>query len=263
MNFKEVVSKLKEYKKAIPKITTTQITVCVICFIVSLCFTIQVRTINTSESDALRLKKENELRDEILQWKEVYEASTKKIEDLNAKIEEYRSASTKVDDTIKIMKKELDEASILAGLSKLKGPGITVTLDDTEVIDEINQTSGLYNPNVFVIHDTDIISVINELAAAGAEAFSVNGQRIIATSSIRCVGPVIQVNGINLSAPYTISAIGSPTTLRGALSLRGGIVSEMRSAKIDVEIKEEEEIVIPEYTGILKYEYATSVSEVE
>lgn len=254
----EIISRLKQLK-----INPTQITVCIICFVLSLCFTIQVRTINTNESDILRLKTENELRDEIVQWKEVYEASIQKIEDLNAKIEEYRTASTKVDDTIKIMKKELDEANILAGLAKVKGPGITVKLDDTAVIDEINKNSGIYNPNVFVIHDTDIISVINELSAAGAEAFSVNGQRIIATTAIRCVGPVIQVNGINLSAPYTISAIGAPTTLRGALSLRGGIVSDMRSAKIDVTIEEQDEIIIPEYTGLLKYQYATLVTEVE
>lgn len=258
MNLKEEISKIK-----MQKINSTQITVCIICFVLSLCFTIQVRTINTNESDILRLKTENELRDEIVQWKEVYEASNQKIEDLNQKIEEYRTASTKVDDTIKIMKKELDEASILAGLAKLKGPGITVVLDDTAVIEEINRDSGIYNPNVFVIHDTDIISVINELSAAGAEAFSVNGQRIIATTAIRCVGPVIQVNGINLSAPYTISAIGAPKTLKGALSLRGGIVSDMRSAKIDVTVEEKEEVIIPEYTGLLKYQYATSVSEVE
>lgn len=258
MNIKQIIKNIK-FKKP----NTTQITVCVICFILSLCFTIQVRTINTNESDVLRLKKENELRDEILQWKEVYEASTQKIDDLNAKIEEYRVASTKVDDTVAIIKRDLDEASILAGLTKVKGPGIIVKLDDTAVIEEITLNSGVYNPNVFIIHDTDIMSVINELSAAGAEAFAVNGQRIINNTAIRCVGPVIQVNGINLSAPYTITAIGSPTTLRGALSLRGGIVSEMRNAKIDVTITDQEEVVIPAYDGVLKYQYATSVLEVD
>ena len=258
MNLKESVKDIK-----FEKMNATQITVCVICFVLSLCFTIQVRTINTNESSALRLKTENELRDEIVQWKEVYEASTQKIDDLNAKIEEYRVASAKVDDTVGIMKRELDEANILAGISKVKGPGITVKLDDTAVIEEITLNSGVYNPNVFVIHDTDIMSVINELSAAGAEAFAINGQRVIATTAIRCVGPVIQVNGINLSAPYTITAIGSPTTLRGALGLRGGIVSEMRSAKIDVTITDQEEIIIPAYDGLLKYQYATSVLEVE
>lgn len=216
MKFSELIEQLKK-----SKITTTQITVCIICFLLSLCFTIQVRTINTSESDILRLKRENELRDEIAQWKEVYEASVQKNEELTAKIQEYRTASAKTDDTVRIMKEDLDEANLLAGTSKVKGMGVTVLLDDTAVITEINEASGYYNPNVYVIHDTDIISVINELAAAGAEAFSVNGQRIIATTAIRCVGPVIQINGINLSAPYTISAIGDPITLKGALGLRG------------------------------------------
>lgn len=258
MHFDKIVNKIKWRK-----ITPTQITVCVICFLLSLCFTIQVRTINTSESDILRLKKENELRDEIEQWREVYEASVQKNEELNKKVEEYRAASAKNDDTVRIMKEELDEANILAGISKVKGKGITVLLDDTTAIEEINETSGYYNPNVYVIHDTDIISVINELAAAGAEAFSVNGQRIIATTSIRCVGPVIQINGINLSAPYTVSAIGEPITLKGALRLRGGIVSEMQSAKIDVTIEEHEELTIPAYDRVLKYQYATSVLEGE
>lgn len=258
MHFDKMVDEITK-----KRITPTQITVCIICFLLSLCFTIQVRTINISESDVLRLKKENELRDEIEQWREVYEASVQKNEDLNKKLEEYRVASTKSDDTVKLMKQDLDEANILAGLSKVKGKGITVYLDDTAVIDEINEASGYYNPNVYVIHDTDIISVINELAAAGAEAFSVNGQRIIATTAIRCVGPVIQINGINLSAPYTISAIGEPITLKGALRLRGGIVSEMQSAKIDVTIEEHDEIIIPAYDRVLKYLHATPVVEVD
>ena len=77
MNLKESVKNIK-----FEKMNATQVTVCVICFVLSLCFTIQVRTINTNESNALRLKTENELRDEIVQWKEVYEASTQKIDDL-------------------------------------------------------------------------------------------------------------------------------------------------------------------------------------
>lgn len=245
------------------KLTPTRITVCMICFILSLCFTIQVRTINTSESDVLRLKKENELRDEIQQWREVYDASVKKNEELNAKIDEYRTASSKVDDSVKLIKKELDEANVLAGITSVKGKGITVLLDDTAVVEEINEASGFINPNVYVIHDTDIISVINELSAAGAEAFSVNGQRILATTAIRCVGPVIQINGINFSSPYEITAIGEPNTLRGSLRLRGGIVNEMQSAKIEVTIEEHDEVVIPAYDRILKYQYAVPVTEVE
>lgn len=244
------------------KITGTQISVCIICFLVSLFFTLQVRTINTSESDILRLKRENELRDEITQWKEVYEIATEKIEELNNKVEDYRKASSKVDDTVALMKKELDTANVLAGISTVKGPGVTVTLDDTEAIEEIRKDAGYYDTNVYIIHDTDIMSVINELSVAGAEAFCVNGQRIVSTTSIRCVGPLIQINGVNLSAPFTISAIGKPETLMGALNLRGGIIDEIEAAKIDVTIEKQNEIIIPAYSKKLEYQYATPVSEV-
>lgn len=259
------IMKGKELLKSVDlkKMNGTQISVCIICFLVSLFFTLQVRTINTSESDILRLKRENELRDEITQWKEVYEISKEKIDELNMKVEEYRKASSQIDSTVALMKQELDVANVLSGISAVKGPGITVELDDTEAIAEIHADAGFYDTNVYIIHDTDILSVINELSAAGAEAFSVNGQRIISTTAIRCVGPLIQINGISLSAPYTISAIGKPETLMGALNLRYGVIDEIKSAKIDVTIKKHNEITIPAYSKKLEYQYATPLSEVK
>ena len=245
------------------KLEGVNITICIVCFLLALCYTVQVRTISISESDILRLKRENELRDEIEQWKVVYEDQTEKIKELNKKIEEYKNSVAKTDDMVALIKKDLDDSNILAGISSVKGPGIMVTLDDTAAIEEINQLAGYNNPNVYIIHDTDILSIINELSAAGAEAFSVNGQRILANTAIRCVGPLIQINGVNLSAPYTISAIGKPETMVGALNLRGGIVSEMRTDNIAVTIEKHEEIIIPEYTGLIDYKYVTPVVEVE
>lgn len=255
---------LKKWIKEITKkLEGVNVTICIVCFLLALCYTVQVRTISISESDILRLKKENELRDEIEQWKVVYEDQTEKIKDLNQKIEEYKNSVAKTDDMVALIKKDLDESNILAGITSVKGSGITVTLDDTAAIEEINQLAGYNNPNVYIIHDTDILSIINELSAAGAEAFSVNGQRILANTAIRCVGPLIQINGVNLSAPYVISAIGKPETMVGALNLRGGIVSEMRTDNISVTIEKHEEIIIPEYTGLIDYKYVTPVVEVE
>ncbi|MBQ9279666.1 MAG: DUF881 domain-containing protein [Clostridia bacterium] len=255
------LEKMKKFN--IRKINSTQVIICLICFIISLSVTIQARTINTSESDILRLKRENELRDEIAQWKEVYEVANEKIAEQNKKIEDYRNASAKTDDTVALIKKELDIANLLAGVSAVKGPGITVTLDDSAAIEKIAIDAGYYNNNVYIIHDTDIMSIMNELSVAGAEAFSVNGQRIISTSAIRCVGPLIQINGINLSAPFTITAIGNPDTLVGSLNLRGGIISEIKSAQIDVTIEKHEEVTIPAYDKIIEYKYAVPVVEVD
>lgn len=245
------------------KINSTTVIICIICFIISLSVTLQVRTINTSESDILRLKRENELRDEIEQWKEVYELANTKIAEQNKKIEEYRNASAKTDDTVALIKKELDTANLLAGVSAVKGSGITVKLDDSAALEKIHLEAGYYNSNVYIIHDTDIMSIINELKVAGAEAFSVNGQRIVANTAIRCVGPLIQINGINLAAPFTISAIGNPDILASSLNLRGGIISEVKAAQIDVEIEKHDELVIPAYDRVMEYQYGAPVTEVE
>ncbi len=249
--------------KKLKKLDGVNVTVCIVCFLLALCYTVQVRTISISESDILRLKRENELRDEIEQWKVVHEEQTEKIKALNEKIEEYKNSVAKTDDMVALIKKDLDESNILAGITSVKGPGIKVTLDDTKAIEEINQLAGYNNPNIYIIHDKDILSIINELSAAGAEAFSVNGQRILTNTAIRCVGPLIQINGVNLQAPYEISAIGKPETMMGALNLRGGIVSEMRTDNIDVQVEKFEEIIIPEYTGLIEYKYVTPVMEVE
>ena len=103
--------------------------------------------------------------------------------------------------------------------------------------------------------------VINELKAAGAEAVSVNGQRITSNTEIRCVGPVIQINGIRLTAPFKISAIGSPSTLANSLKLRGGIVDTISSANIDVNIEMLTQIVVPKYEKVIEYRYATPTKE--
>lgn len=244
-------------------VTSTQVIVCLICFLLSFFITIQVRTIDKSESDILRLKTENELRDEIEQWKGMYNISSTKINELNKKIEEYRADFSSADDKIALIKKELDKANIMAGASQVKGRGITVKLDDTAALAQIAIDAGYYDRNVYIIHDTDILCIINELAAAGAEAFSVNGQRIVSTSAIRCVGPVIQINGVNIAAPFTISAIGEPDTLVGALNLRGGIMSDIKEAKIDVTVEKHDEVIIPAYDKVIEYQYASPVTEEE
>ena len=237
--------------------------IALISFILCFLITLQVRTIKQSNSDILRLKNENELRDEINEWKDLYETATYKIKDLENKITEYKNNASASDKTHSLLNDEIEDLKILAGLTELKGSGIIITLDDTRAINQIAVDAGFYDPNVFVIHDSDILLVINELRAAGAEAISVNGQRITSSTEIRCVGPVIQINGIRLTAPFKISAIGSPDTLASSLKLRGGIIDSIEQADIDVIIEKSDSITIPKSDGVIEYKYATPVKEVE
>ena len=109
-----------------------------------------------------------------------------------------------------------------------------------------------------IVHDGDILEIINALKNADAEAISVNGQRIISQSEITCVGNVVKVNGKKIGAPFEISAIGSPSQLYGALTMNGGYVSKLKDAGIQVDIKqiEKSNVIIPKYEGVYKFVYA-------
>lgn len=233
----------------------------VICFLLIFMVTLQIRTINDSESDILRLKTENELRDEINQWKDVYANATEKINELNSKINDYQKSASKENDAVAVIKEELDNANIIAGLVAVKGQGVLVTLDDTEALNDIAIQAGYYDPSAYIIHDSDLLMVINELRSSGAEAISINGQRITSNTEIRCTGPQVTINGVRVVAPFKISAIGESTTLQGALSLRGGIIDSLKSSSIDVTIEKSDEIIVPAYEKPITYQYATSLDD--
>ena len=236
-----------------------KLTIGAICFLLMFMITCQIRTINVSESEILRLKNENELRDEVNQWKDMYNLSIEKNNELRAKIEEYQNASSKTSSTVAVIKKELDDANILAGLVDLKGEGIRITLDDTRAINQIAKDAGGYDPSVFIIHDSDLLMIINELTAAGAEAISINGQRISLKTEVRCIGPVISINGARYSAPFVITAIGDSDILEGSMKLRGGILDSLEQVNIDITIEKLQEVVIPKFDKAISNKYATPV----
>ena len=105
--------------------------------------------------------------------------------------------------------------------------------------------------------------VVNELLAAGAEAVSINGERVVATTAIRCVGPTILVNNVRSSVPFVIKAIGDPLALEGAMNMNGGIVSELRAYQNKVTIQRSDRIDMKAYTGALTFNHVTSVKKEE
>ncbi|MFI3114521.1 MAG: DUF881 domain-containing protein [Clostridia bacterium] len=98
--------------------------------------------------------------------------------------------------------------------------------------------------------------VINELRAAGAEAISINGERILATSEIICAGSTVSVNNRKYSAPYSIKAIGNSSELYGALTMRQGVVEILSKWGIEVEVTEHENLTIEAFDGIIINKFA-------
>jgi uncharacterized protein YlxW (UPF0749 family) len=110
---------------------------------------------------------------------------------------------------------EADALRVPAGLAAMRGPGLTVELDDAPS-DSIS-AAGI-DPNLLVVHQQDIQAVVNAMWAGGAEAMTVQGQRVISTTGIKCVGNTVVLHGIPYSPPYVITAVGDPAAMLAAIN---------------------------------------------
>ena len=155
------------------------------------------------------------------------------------------------------------EASLLAGLRAVKGAGIVLTLaESNEGVPKNEEEVSSY-----LIHQEDLLNITNELWAAGAEALAIKSgntfERIVASTAIRCVGPVVQVNNQAMAPPFEILAIGDPQRLRQSLEMPGGVLQPLTYFKITYMIEEKSEIIIPPYSGAVGMNYAQPVEELK
>ncbi len=200
---------------------------------------------------------QNDYRKEL----EKNEALLQQIVELQGDISKYRDQVSQSGGATDILKTELNRAEMVAGLTDVEGSGITVTLKDGSS----NQATGtiVYDDNYGIVHDSYVLMFLNELRAAGAEALSINDERILATSEIRCAGPTISINNTKKAAPFEIKAIGDPDTLENALKMPGGAVDQMKFYGIDITIKRSNKLVVKKYTGSSTYKYAKPVVKKE
>ena len=141
---------------------------------------------------------------------------------------------------------------MFAGMTALEGPGIILTIDDSSKIAKKDN-----DPNLYLVHDEDVLKVVNELRAAGAEAISINDQRLTANSEIRCAGPTISVNNVRSAPPFEIRAIGDKDNLINAINMRGGVADSLKVWGIKLDIQPSDNVWIPAYKASSKYKLAT------
>jgi uncharacterized protein YlxW (UPF0749 family) len=142
---------------------------------------------------------------------------------------------------------ELKQQRVLAGLTPLVGPGAVVTLSDSASAAPAGTAA-----NDYIIHDTDVRDVLNVLWAAGAEAITVNGERLVASSSVVCVGTVIIINDTRLAPPFVITAIGEPGRLVAAIDDSPQLKPlRQRAREVGVLLKHESasRVEVPAYKG--------------
>ena len=151
-----------------------------------------------------------------------------------------------------------DDMVMLAGSKAVEGPGIILTIEDsTQAVKKDN------DPNLYLVHDEDLLKVINELKAAGAEAISINGQRLTANSEIRCAGPTVSVNNVRSAPPFEIRAIGSTKDLENAINMRGGVADTLKVWGISLRMEAKESLWIPASKIGTKFKYAAASDKQE
>lgn len=153
-------------------------------------------------------------------------------------------------------KREFESKSslVLTGFTPVSGPGIIVVLNDSKEVLEKGE-----NPANGIVHNEDLLKIANELNAAGAEAISINGNRLIATSEISCAGPTILINKNRVAPPFEIVAIGKPETMISALEMRGGILETIKFFGLESKIEKKDEVTVPAYTGSIDLKYSKPI----
>ena len=225
----------------------------IMCLILSYGIAVQIRTVSGTGTTVATTTSENELRDAVLKAKEKYDNLYEELEKMEIKLETERTNSTQNNTELTELENTIKEGNKILGISEVTGYGISVMVDDNKDM----TINNMLDPNRGLVHDLDLIHIINELKNVGAEAISINGQRIITTSSIECDGNVIMVNGEKIAAPFEIKAIGLPEALMG-ITMYGSYVYHLENERfLDIKIEklDKEKLTIPKYTGVIKNEY--------
>ncbi len=175
--------------------------------------------------------------------------------ELEKRLKEIEDQNISEDAILKAAMADLEKYKMATGALDMKGPGVIITIDDPVPTDE-NPGDGY---SVIMLRYELLLSLVNKLKEAGAEAISINGQRIIARTEISLAGDNVNINTVPTAPPYIIKAIGDPETIDGALNIRFGIFELMRSFDLQVSLVKQEEIEISRYNGVIRYLYAKPI----
>ncbi|MGY3714006.1 DUF881 domain-containing protein [Sutcliffiella cohnii] len=133
---------------------------------------------------------------------------------------------------------DVEKLRMYNGNVKVKGTGVEVTLADASYVPSEE------NVNNYIVHESHVFRVVNELLISGSDAVAINGQRITKNSYIVCNGPVITVDGNQYPAPFVITAIGDPEVLIPSLNIVGGVKDQLVFDNVTVKIAQKEEILM-------------------
>ena len=210
----------------------------IVCFILVISIFTQMKTVESMKKTVNTGSSRNsDLIDEVFRLQEKNNKLYEQLEDSEDRLEKIRTQAASGSEEDTESEAELKENNLLLGLSEMNGEGIIITLDDNRNIqgDELNVSQ-------YLVHEEDLLQVVNELFNAGAEAISINGHRV--------------VNGKVITVPITIKAISSKAIYNTLIRPRG-YLQLMADEGVDVKIERSDKITILKYDGVYNYSHLT------
>ena len=202
----------------------------------------QFKTVEQTNITEIEAMRESELRTELSSWKAKYDEINLKYEEISKKVEEYKQQMKDNVDATALIKNDIAENEKYIGYSDVEGEGIVITLEDNSKKE---------------ITSDDLLNLVNQLKLAGAEAISINDERVVNTTDITIViGAFVFVNGKRLSSPYTVKVIGNQKYLDSAISIKYGYIDEITANGKTISYVPVKSVKINKYKGDLSMKYA-------
>lgn len=230
----------------------------IIAMFVGVVLAVQISTTAGSDQGGLvPLAKLKGYEQALKEAQEEKEDALSELLDLEKRLSEIEKEKAEEDSLIAGLVQDNDKYKMAAGVTDVEGPGIVISIKDPA-----NEEYYIEDYSVIMYNYELLLSLVNKLKEAGAEAVSINEQRVVNTTEISLAGSAVRINGRSTAQPYTIKAIGNPETLESTITIRGGIVESMRSKYgLTVDIEKSEELQIARYSGLINFKYAQPISD--
>ena len=224
---------------------TVVITLTIACFALTTVMCMQFKIVNETDITSIETMREEELRTELANWKQAYNEADEQYQEKLEKLKEYQEKQQSTEESTKLIEKELEQIELYLGKKEVQGEGIVINIKDINEDEEIPPISA-----------EDLLVIVDYLKLAGAEAISINEQRIVNMSDIVYVNnSIIYVNQQRILAPYDIKAIGDSISLESTLLGNGGYVETLKKLGFDIDIQRQNKVTIPQYNKEIGHKY--------
>ena len=222
----------------------------------------QFKTVEQTDITAIETMRETELRTELASWKTKVDEITLKLTETQNTISQYKLELSTATNDSDVAKKEVNDYEKYLGYTDLQGEGIVITLQDKVASKNDNDNDDDFKNEERNIESYDLLMLVNELKLAGAEAISINDERIVSLSDITMINnKIILVNTRRISGPYVVKAIGDKKYLESAITIKGGYVDEINANGKMISYEVQDNILVPKYSGNISFEYAKKVEK--